>query len=89
MTKLVMDLKRGSRTGTINKIAKKFDLEKKWKATPAAKKIAQRQTRASLNDLQRFEVMLLRKRRSAAVRKLAHKLSKAAPAKAPVKGKKK
>ena len=40
------------------------------------KKHARRSTRANLNDLQRFEVMLLRKKRSAAVRKLAKKFVK-------------
>ena len=38
--------------------------------------MASKKTRANLSDLQRFEVMLLRKRRAAAVRKLAKKFSK-------------
>ena len=56
------------------------------------KKIARRSTRANLSDLQRFEVMILRKRRAAAARKLAFAARKASAPKggkaAPAKGKK-
>ena len=90
LTKLRLDITRGSRTGTIKKAAKSFDLDKKYQSLSLVKKLARRQTRTSLNDLQRFEVMLLRKRRAVALRKLAKKNFKAAAsAKAPVKGKKK
>ena len=52
-------------------------------ALSITKKHVQRTTRANLNDLQRFEVMLLRKQRAHAVRKLAKKFNKEA---APKKG---
>lgn len=73
LTKLRMDLARGARRSTVLAACKKFDMTAKWQATAQAKKLAQRKTRAELTDLQRFEVMLLRKRRSFEVRKLVKK----------------
>ena len=39
LTKLRVPLLRGARTGTLKKAIAKFELEGKWKATPAAKKL--------------------------------------------------
>jgi large subunit ribosomal protein L14e len=87
VTKLKLEkLKRGSR----NKTIKKFKTDDKFSALAQIRKIAKHNTRANLNDLQRFQVMLLRKQRSAAVRRLAKKNLKAdapkAGAKAGAKG---
>lgn len=57
------------------KAAEAFKLSEKWAATSAAKKFAVRAKRASLNDLDRFKVMINRKNRSFQVRKLAKKIS--------------
>lgn len=73
-------IKRGCRTGTLKKAIAKQGLTAKWANTPVAKKLAAQATRANLTDLQRFQVMINRKRRSFAVRKLAAKAG-AAPAK--------
>ena len=59
-------------------------MKKKWDASPIAAKFAKRAQRASLNDFDRFKVMINRKKRSFKVRQLAKKLvggDKAAPAK--------
>ena len=88
LTKLVVPIQRGARTGTLLKALKDFDLEGKWEATPTAKKAAMRETRANLTDFERFKVMRNRKRRSYAVRKLVSKQiskKKAPPKKAPAK----
>ena len=84
-------LQRGARTGTLIKAAKKAQLAEKWAATPIAKKLAKRATRANLTDLQRFQVMINRKQRSQCIRKRMKVIAKgqkkgAAPAKG--KGKK-
>ena len=42
-----------------------------WESTSFAKKMAATAKRASLNDLDRFKVMIARKRRSFKVRQLA------------------
>ena len=100
LTKLVVPLQRGSRTGTLLKAIEEFKLNEKWAETPVAKKLAMRETRANLSDWERFKVMRNRKRRSYTVRKLVSKViskkkkappKKAAPpakAVAPAKGKK-
>ena len=51
----------------------------KWAATGVAKKMALRTKRASLNDFDRFKVMINRKNRSFKLRQLAKKIG--APAK--------
>lgn len=76
LTNLRMKLNRGARTSTLLKAAKEFDLDKKWAATPEAKRLAQRETRSKLNDFERFQVMINRKRRAHAIRKLTKKVIK-------------
>ena len=85
LTKLVVPLNRGSRTGTLLKACKEFGLAEKWAATPVAKKLAMRSTRANLSDWERFKVMRNRKRRSYTVRKLVSKVISKKKAKAPPK----
>merc|ERR1712113_117402 len=90
LTKLVVPISRGARTGTLKKATDNFELAKKWAETPTAKKLAMRETRANLTDFERFKVMRNRKRRASQVRKLASKViskkkappKKKAPAKA-------
>ena len=87
LTKLRIPLLRGARTSTVLKAAKAFGLKQKWEASAPAKKLEVHKKRASLNDLERFSVMINRKRRSFAVRAIAKKAlstgakGKAAPAK--------
>lgn len=52
----------------------------KWAATSIAKKIALRGKRASLNDFDRFKVMINRKNRSFKLRQLAKKIGGGAAA---------
>lgn len=75
LTKFVVPtLLRGARTSTVQAAAKKFELTKKFDACPPALKMEQAKKRASLTDFDRFTVMINRKRRSFAVRKLAKKM---------------
>lgn len=75
LTKYVVPgLLRGARSSNVLKAAKKFELAKKFAACPPALKMEQAKKRASLNDFDRFSVMINRKRRSFAVRKLAAKM---------------
>ena len=53
-----------------------FKLKEKWDETSIAKKFAKRTLRANLNDLDRFKVMINRKKRSFKVRQLAKKMIK-------------
>jgi len=74
LTPLVLaKLPRGARTGTVHKKWAAADIEGKWAATAWAKKLAQRQTRANLSDFERFQVLVLKKQRRYAVKKIAAK----------------
>lgn len=86
LTKFRLPLLRGARTSTVVAAAKKFGLQKKWDASSQAQKIANHAKRANLSDLERFSVMVNRKRRSFAVRAIAKKsLAAASKSKAPAK----
>lgn len=52
------------KSGAAEKAIAKFGLMEKWSATAEAKKIALRQRRASLNDFERFQASVLRRRYS-------------------------
>ena len=64
-------LPRGSRTGTVNKKWAAADIDAKYAATPSAQKAAIRQKRAALSDFERFQVMVLKKQRKYAAKKIA------------------
>jgi large subunit ribosomal protein L14e len=76
LTRMKIDIQRGARTGTLIKAAKKADLSAKWAATPMAKKLAQRATRANLTDLERFQCMINRKKKALAIRQKVKTISK-------------
>jgi large subunit ribosomal protein L14e len=72
LTKLrVPTILRGARTSTLAKAAKAYDLDTKWKATPAWNKMNRFTLRTQTTDLDRFKIMVNRKQRSYEVRKLA------------------
>lgn len=74
LTPLVLEkLPRGSRTATVHKKWAAADIDSKWAATAWAKKLAARKARANLSDFERFQVMVLRKQRRYAVKKIAAK----------------
>lgn len=96
LTKLVVPVLRGARTGTLVKAAKTYELEKKWMATKVQQKLARFTRRSELNDFERFQVMVARKQRSYALGPITHAALGGKPAgkgkaagKAPAKGKKK
>ncbi|CDW91709.1 60s ribosomal protein l14-like protein [Stylonychia lemnae] len=78
---------KGARTGTVKTAAEKYQLSEKWAATAQSKKFTVRAKRASLNDLDRFKVMINRKNRSFKLRHLAKKISGGSKAAAKGKGK--
>merc|ERR1712176_1648091 len=80
LTKLVVPINRGARTGNLLKAIEEFGLNEKWAATPTAKKLAMRETRAGLTDFERFK-----KRRADVVRKLVSKAISKKKAKKPAK----
>ena len=85
LTKLVVPISKGSRTGTLQAAAEEFGLEKKWEESNTAKMLARREKRSELTDFERFKVMRQRKSRSHAVKKLVHRAISKKPAKKPAK----
>ena len=69
LTRMKIPLERGSRTGTLKKAMTAAGLEKKWKETAFAKKLARQQTRTNLTDYERFQVMVLKKKRANGIKK--------------------
>ncbi|KAH3679730.1 hypothetical protein WICMUC_000761 [Wickerhamomyces mucosus] len=73
LTPLTFSLPRGARTGIVSKKFTAAEIESKWATSSWAKKIAQRELRANLNDFQRFQVLVLKKQRKFNVKKVLAK----------------
>jgi len=70
-------LPRGAGSGVVKKTWEKSDVDKKWSESAWAKKRVTREKRRTLNDFERFKVMVLKKQRRYEVRKAIAKLAKA------------
>lgn len=74
LTQIVLPgLDRDASADVVNKKWSSEDIDAKWAATSWAKKLAVRQKRAGLSDFERFQVMVLRKQRRDAMKKLSAK----------------
>merc|ERR1719473_1252657 len=73
------NMPRCPRTKNLNKAITEADVEAKWAATSWAKKRAAKAKRANLTDLERFKVMLLRKKKAAILSKSKKAMPKSAP----------
>jgi len=65
----VTSLPRAAGSGVVKKFLEKQEVEKKWSESAWAKKIATVQKRRSLNDFERFEIMIAKKQRRDSIRK--------------------
>jgi len=70
LTDLSVKIPRGAREKTLKKAMADGNVMKKWAETAWAKKIAAKKTRSEMNDFDRFKLMVARKKRSAAVKKV-------------------
>merc|ERR1712167_281580 len=61
LTDIKIELGRGARAGTVQKLWEKSDVEGKWAATSWGKKLAARNAKASSNDFERFQKMVQKK----------------------------
>lgn len=73
LTKVKVALNRGARSAAVQKCWKTDKVDDKWKATRACQKLDAKAKRADLDDMGRFSVMINRKQRAFAVRKLVSK----------------
>lgn len=73
LTKVKVALNRGARSAAVKKSWKDNKVAEKWAKTNAARKLDIKAKRANLDDMGRFSVMINRKQRAFAVRKLVSK----------------
>ncbi|KAI9012760.1 60S ribosomal protein L14 putative [Gaertneriomyces semiglobifer] len=78
LTDLKINIPRGIGNKSLKAAIEKQNFVEKWNKTAWAQKLAKRNARAQLTDLDRFKVMLARKKVSVVVGKAAHQLRKAA-----------
>lgn len=69
LTDLTIKIPRQPREPTLKKAIAAANLVEKWNATTWAKKIANKKTRAELNDFDRFKTMIARKQKSSLIKK--------------------
>merc|ERR1711862_1038647 len=86
LTKVKIPLNRSARSGAVQKAWKAQKVDEKWAATRPAQNMVTKEKRANLTDFDRFSVMINRKQRAFAVRKLVCK--QVNPKRAAAKGKK-
>jgi len=76
LTDLKINIPKSPRLKALVKAYTEAGIQEKWESTSWAKKLALRKKRASLNDFDRFKVMLARKEKSRVVRQELRKLTK-------------
>merc|ERR1719453_1652058 len=73
LTKIKIPLVRSCRSGAVQKAWKAQKVDEKWASTKPAQKMDEKNKRANLSDFDRFSVMINRKQRAFAVRRLVAK----------------
>lgn len=79
LTKFVLKMPYGLRTGLVKKLWEKEEIEKKWAKTVWAKKIASKKLREKLTDFDRFKLMKLKQARNRLINTEYGKLKKKLP----------
>ena len=73
LTALTIKINKGARTGTLQDAILKEKLIEKWANTTQALKLKKKAIREKLNDFERFQVMVLHRRRSFMTKKALKK----------------
>jgi len=77
ITNIAFKCPRGARPSTLAKHLEKYDIINQYNNTARAKKVAASKVRANLSDFQRFQVLVLRKKRAKAINTSLKALKKA------------
>lgn len=77
VTPMLVKIGRGARQASLLKAMEKADVVNKWNQTAWAKKLARQQVRANLNDFQRFQVMIHKKKRNSLIARAVGQLKRA------------
>uniref|UniRef100_A0A804RPF3 Large ribosomal subunit protein eL14 domain-containing protein n=1 Tax=Zea mays TaxID=4577 RepID=A0A804RPF3_MAIZE len=80
LTDIKIDIKRVPKKTTLIKAMEEADVKSKWENSSWGKKLIVQKRRASLNDFDRFKVMLAKIKRGGAIRQELAKLKKVAAA---------
>uniref|UniRef100_A0A0D9YV49 Large ribosomal subunit protein eL14 domain-containing protein n=3 Tax=Oryza TaxID=4527 RepID=A0A0D9YV49_9ORYZ len=80
LTDIKIDIKRVPKKTTLIKAMEEADVKNKWENSSWGKKLIVQKRRASLNDFDRFKVMLAKIKRGGAIRQELAKLKKTAAA---------
>lgn len=78
LTKFKLTFPFGARSGIVKKQWEKDEINKLWAETTWAKKIANREKRATLSDFDRFKLMKAKQQRNRAIKLELGRLKKAA-----------
>jgi len=90
LTAIKVPITRGARQSTLTKVFEDKKVMDAWNKTSWSKKLARQKLRASLSDFQRFQVMILRKKKSSIINREVAALKRASKGgKAPAKSAKK
>merc|ERR1719333_1198118 len=73
LTDFKSSIPRGAREKTLKLALEKDDTMNKWGKTSWAKKLGAKKARSEMNDFDRFKLMVAKKKRSAAVKKVLKK----------------
>merc|ERR1719284_1742655 len=76
LTDFKAKLARGAREKGLKAALEKDEVVKKWSETAWAKKLAAKATRASMNDFDRFKLMVAKRRRAREVKSVIKKAKK-------------
>ncbi|KAK1684229.1 hypothetical protein QYE76_045077 [Lolium multiflorum] len=76
LTDIKVDIKRIPKKATLIKALEEADVKNKWESSSWGKKLIVQKRRASLNDFDRFKVMLAKIKRGGAIRQELAKLKK-------------
>merc|ERR1719385_547413 len=72
-TDFSVKVRRGCREKTLKKELTKGEIMKKWSETAWAKKLAAKEGRSTMTDFERFKLLVAKKKRSQAVKKVLKK----------------
>eukprot|EP00408_Alexandrium_pacificum_P059703 CAMPEP_0171170132 /NCGR_PEP_ID=MMETSP0790-20130122/8560_1 /TAXON_ID=2925 /ORGANISM="Alexandrium catenella, Strain OF101" /LENGTH=133 /DNA_ID=CAMNT_0011634977 /DNA_START=8 /DNA_END=409 /DNA_ORIENTATION=+ len=73
LTDFKADIVRGAREKALRQALEKGEILSKWGATSWAKKLKARETRSNMTDFERFKLMMAKKSRSKAIKKILKK----------------
>ena len=73
LTSIVIKINKGARTGTLKEAIEKQKLIEQWNSTAEGQKMKKKEIRSKLTDFERFQAMVLQRKRSSMAKKILGK----------------